>query len=282
MSRDLATAFDDVAADYDRHRQAYPDELVDRACEVARIGRGDRVLEVGCGTGQLTRSLAARRLDVTAVEPGRRLVSLAERNLRGRGQVEFVNARFEDAELPRAHFRAVFAAASFHWIDPDVSWEKAAHALAPDGTLALIQYCGLHAPGLDDTGALLSVLSRIAPDAAASWPAYHDLTAIAAGVHERRANVSEAWAWIGSYDVARADVDRWFRDVEVATVPVAVEHSADELTGVLRTLSFYSALSPDRRRALEREHVAMHERLGRPIRSSTVAVLLTARRTTAL
>jgi SAM-dependent methyltransferase len=282
MSRALATAFDDVAADYDRHRPTYPDELVDRACQIAGIGSGDRVLELGCGTGQLTRSLVARGLEVSAVEPGRQLVALAERNLQGRGLVEFVNARFEDAQLPRHHFRAAFAAASFHWIDPDVSWEKAARALAPGGTLALIQYCGLHAPGLDDQDALLSALARIAPHAAASWPAYRDRAAIAAGVQERRANVSEAWAWIGSQDVARPDAGRWFCDVEVATVPVAVEHTADELNGIIRTLSFYSALSPDRRRALEREHVAMHERLGRPIRSSTAAVLLTARRNTAL
>jgi SAM-dependent methyltransferase len=282
MPRALAEAFDDVAADYDRHRPTYPDGLVDRACEVAGIGSGDRVLEVGCGTGQLTRSLLARGLEVTAIEPGRRLLELAERNVRGAGRVEFVNARFEDSEVPSTHYDAVFAAASFHWIDPEISWEKAARLLAPGGTLALIQYCGLRAPDLDDTDALLSVLARIAPDAAANWPAYHDLPAIAAGVRERRANVSEVWAWIGSYDLARADAGRWFCDVEVATTPVVIEHTAEELNGALRTLSFYSVLSADRRRALEREHLAMHERLGRPIRSSTVAVLITARRTPAL
>jgi hypothetical protein len=63
---------------------------------------------------------------------------------------------------------------------------------------------------------------------------------------------------------------------------VVVEHTAEELNGLVRTASFYSALSADRRRALEREHVAMHERLGRPIRSSMVAVLITARRAGAL
>ena len=282
MSRALATVFDDVAADYDRHRPAYPDELVDHACQVAGIGDGDRVLELGCGSGQLTRSLVARGLEVTALEPGRQLIALAERNLEGRVEVEFVNQRFEDAPLPRAEFQSVFAAASFHWIDPDVSWEKAARVLAPGGTLALIQYCGLRAPGLDDQDALLAALARVAPEVAASWPAYRDLAAIAAGVHERHANVSEAWAWIGSQDVARPYAGRLFCDVAVATVPVAVEHTAEELNGAIRTLSFYSALSPDRRRAIEREHVAMHERLGRPIRSSTAAVLLTARRTTAL
>jgi len=54
------TSFDEVAAEYDRRRSTYPPQLIDRALEVAEIGPGDRVLEIGCGTGQLTGSLLAR------------------------------------------------------------------------------------------------------------------------------------------------------------------------------------------------------------------------------
>src|SRR5499433_4480057 len=92
--------FDEIAAEYDRHRPVYPEELIDRACRVAGIGSGDRVLEVGCGSGQLTRSLAGRGLRVTALEPGTNLLSLARQNLEGAGEVGFVNDRFEDARLP--------------------------------------------------------------------------------------------------------------------------------------------------------------------------------------
>ena len=278
-SRCDGRVFDQVAAEYDRNRPAYPDALVDRACGVAGIASGDPVLEAGCGTGQLTRSLLARGLRVTAVEPGEQLMSLAEQNLAGRGEVQFVNARFEDAELPRAQYRAAFSASAFHWIDPDVSWQKAARLLAPDGTLALIQYCGLDERGTpDDQRALLSAMARIVPELGDVWPAYRNLGSIGAGVEQRRENVSEAWSWIGRYDLARADARRLFCDVQLATVPIVVEHTADELTGLLRTLSFYSRLSPDQRHALESEHTEMYERLGRPFRSSTAAVLITARR----
>ena len=108
-ARRYGRVFDEVAAEYDRYRPAYPDELVDQACQVAGISSGDRVLEVGCGTGQLTRSLLARGLHVTAIEPGENLIALARQNLAG---AEFVNARFEDALLPREQFRAVFSACS--------------------------------------------------------------------------------------------------------------------------------------------------------------------------
>jgi ubiquinone/menaquinone biosynthesis C-methylase UbiE len=281
-TREYGKVFDAVAAEYDRSRPAYPDELVDHACRVAGIGSGDRVLEVGCGTGQLTRSLVTRDLHVTALEPGRQLLSLVEQKLGGEPGMEFVNARFEDAELPDGEFRAVFSAAAFQWIDPEVSWERAARLLAPGGTLALVQYCGLQEPrSLADQESLLSALARIVPAIAADWPAYRDLPTLVAGATQRRENVSEVWAWIGSHDVARPEASRLFRDVEITAVPTLVEQTAEELNALLRTASFYQRISPAQRRALEDEHVAIYERIGRPIRSSMVAVLVTARRSAA-
>jgi SAM-dependent methyltransferase len=273
--------FDEVAAEYDRHRPAYPDELVGQACQAAGIGSGDHVLEVGCGSGQLTRSLAARGLQVTALEPGENLIALARRNLAGAGGVEFVTARFEDAVLPREQFQAVFSASAFHWIDPKVSWQKAADVLVPGGTLALIQYCGLAEPrSKDDQEAALAAMRKAAPDIAASWPAYRDLDAMLAGMEQRRGNVSQVWAWFGSYDIAQDYAGLLFGDVQASVMPKLAEYTLDELNALLRTMSFYARLSPDQRQALEREQEAMYERLGRPIRASTVVALVTARRST--
>jgi ubiquinone/menaquinone biosynthesis C-methylase UbiE len=278
-ARHHGKAFDEVAAEYDRNRPTYPDELVDRACELAGVGSGDPVLEIGCGSGQLTRSLLARGLRVTALEPGARLLSLARRNVANAAEVEFVNARFEDAQLTQQSFGAVFSASAFHWIDPAVSWEKTARLLAPGGALALIQYCGLDEQRSSaDQAALLSTLARIAPEFAAEWPDYRDLPALIAGAERRRSNVSRSWAWIASQDVARPEASDLFRDAQIATVPSVLEQTADELNGLLRTLSFYPRMSPAQRQALEREHVVLYERLGRPIRSGIVAVAVVAQR----
>jgi SAM-dependent methyltransferase len=280
-ARRYGKVFDEIAAEYDRHRPAYPDELVDRACQVAGIGSGDRVLEIGCGTGQLTRSLAARGLHVTALEPGTSLIALARQNLEGAGAVEFVNAQFEDAVLPREQFRAVFSASAFHWVDPRVGWQKAADMLVPGGTLALVQYFGLEEPrSKGDQDALLAALRKVAPDIAADWPAYRDLDATLAGVEQRGGNVSRVWAWLGSYDIGQDYAGRLFGDVQVAVMPKLLEHTPDELNAVFRTLSPYARLSPGQRQALEREYEAIYERLGRPIRASVVSALVTARRST--
>jgi SAM-dependent methyltransferase len=280
-ARRYGRVFDDIADEYDRRRPAYPDELIDQACRVAGIGCGDRVLEVGCGSGQLTRGLAARGLHVTALEPGPGLMALARQNLDGAGAVEFVNAQFEDAALPRGQFQAVFSASAFHWVDPEVSWQKAADVLVPGGTLALVQYFGLEEPRTKpDQEAALAALTKVAPDIAADWPAYRDLDATLAGMEQRRGNVSAVWAWLGSYDIAHDRAGRLFGDVQVAVMPKLIEHTPDQLTALVRTLSFYARLSSGQRQALEREYEALYERVGRPIRASTVVALVTARRST--
>lgn len=271
--------FDRIAAEYDRHRPTYPDVLLDHVCEVAALGAGDRVLEIGCGTGQLTRGLLDRGLRVSAIEPGERLIALARQNLGDAGDVEFVNARFEDAPLTRERFRAVLAASAMHWVDPDVGWRKAAGTLAPGGTLALVQYVGLNEPGsADDQLALLSAIAKIAPEPAASWPAHRGLEAILAGVHERRGNVSDVWAWLGSHEVARDHAAPLFDDTQIAALPRLIEQTADEVNALLGTLSFWSELSPEQRRAVEHENRILQRRLGRPIRSSILACAVTARR----
>jgi ubiquinone/menaquinone biosynthesis C-methylase UbiE len=278
-ARRYGQVFDEIAAEYDRHRPAYPDELIDQACRVAGIGSGDRVLEVGCGSGQLTRGLVARGLHVTALEPGKSLIALARQNLEGAGEVEFVNAQFEDALLPREQFAAVFSASAFHWVDPKVSWQRAADVLVPGGTLALVQYCGIEeSRSKPDQEAALAAIRKVAPDVAANWPVYRDLDATLAGMEQRRGNVSEVWAWLGSYDIGQDYAGRLFGDVQVAVMPKLIEQTPDQVNAVIRTMSFYARLSPAQRHALEREYEAIYERLGRPIRASTVAALVTAPR----
>ena len=278
-ARCYGRVFDGIAEDYDRHRPTYPDVLIDEACADAGLDPGAEVLEIGCGTGQLTRSLLARGLRVTAVEPGRQLIARARDRLNGVGEVEFINARLEDASLPRAQYAAVFSASAIHWIDPDVSWHKAADALMDGGSLALLSYFGLDDPrSAEDQQALHSALETIAPELAAEWPAYRDLDRTLAGAAARRENVSEAWAWLGSYEIARAHAADLFEDALLAAVPRQLEHTAEELNALLGTMSFWAALSPSGREALAAANQAFHERLRRPIRSSIVACLVMARR----
>lgn len=174
----------------------------------------------------------------------------------------------------------MFSASAIHWVGPDLSWRKIADALVDGGTVALLSYFGLQdSRSASDQQALRGALAKVAPELAGEWPIYRDLNATLAGVAQRHDNVSEAWAWLGRYEVARRYVPDLFGDVQVAAMPKLVEHTADALNALLATMSFWARLAPCQREALITENHALHQRLGRPIRSSTVGCLVTARRT---
>jgi SAM-dependent methyltransferase len=134
----LRSTFDQVADLYDQARPGYPAALFDDLAELAGIGPGARVLEIGPGTGQATVPLAERGCQVVAVELGAGLAAVARRNLARFPEVEVVTAAFEDWPLPAEPFDLVLAATAFHWVDPAVRVDKAADALRPGGTLATV------------------------------------------------------------------------------------------------------------------------------------------------
>lgn len=124
---------------YDRARPRYPRELVEDLFRLTGLRAGDRVLEIGCGTGQMTLPLAERGVRLIALEPGDALAALARRNLAGHPAAQVVESTFEAYRLPDAPFDLVISATAFHWIDPEIRVCKAAEALRPGGHLAVVE-----------------------------------------------------------------------------------------------------------------------------------------------
>ncbi|WP_250006317.1 bifunctional 2-polyprenyl-6-hydroxyphenol methylase/3-demethylubiquinol 3-O-methyltransferase UbiG [Actinoplanes sp. M2I2] len=127
----LGRLFTEVPELYDRVRPGYPDELFDDLARIAGLRAGSSVLEVGCGTGQATRSLAGRGYAITALEPGAEMAALARRRLAGLGDVTVETATFEQWDAGDARFETVVAASSWHWVDPAIGWAKARAVLGP-------------------------------------------------------------------------------------------------------------------------------------------------------
>jgi SAM-dependent methyltransferase len=134
-----ALRFGSVAELYERARPAYPEELIDVVLDYGALGPGDRALDLGTGTGQATMQLAERGLQVTALEPGAEMVSLANDKFAAAGvDARAVVGGFESAPLDPAASSLVLAATSWHWLDPAVRMQRAASALRPGGTLAVM------------------------------------------------------------------------------------------------------------------------------------------------
>ena len=137
MPKEQRFTFDDVAELYDRARPQYPQTLFDDVISLSRIRAGDRVLEVGCGTGRATVPLARLGYRMLCLEPGPALAHLARGKLATFTNVEVVSHTFEDWRLEGGAFRLVIYAQTFHWVAPEVRLAKAAAALHPGGALAV-------------------------------------------------------------------------------------------------------------------------------------------------
>src|ERR1700690_2578660 len=77
----LRATFDQDAEAYDRSRPVAPGDVFDAVMQRASLSAGSTVVEIGPGTGQATRHLAARGLQVVAVELGPHLAERARANL---------------------------------------------------------------------------------------------------------------------------------------------------------------------------------------------------------
>ena len=88
------------------------------------------MLDVGCGTGKVARSLLDRGLDVLGVELDARMASMAREH-----GVEVEIAEFESWDDRGRTFDLITFGDAWHWIDPVPGWRKISRVLRPGGTV---------------------------------------------------------------------------------------------------------------------------------------------------
>jgi SAM-dependent methyltransferase len=145
--RHLGRVFNEVPELYDRVRPSYPDELFADLATVTGLDETSSVLEVGCGTGQATRSLAALGRSVVAVEQGVEMAAFARERLAGLANVEVETSGFEQWEDRGRRFDVLVAASSWHWVDPSVGWRRAHDVLSPGGWMVILGNVVVRRPG---------------------------------------------------------------------------------------------------------------------------------------
>ena len=135
--REQRFVFDEVAELYARVRPTYPSTLVDDVIHSARLSPGSRILEMGSGPGNASVLFSGRGFRLLCLEPGQHLADITRRRLAEDTNAQVVVTTFEEWRLEPEAFDLVFAAQSFHWMDPDLRFSKTARALKRDGTLAV-------------------------------------------------------------------------------------------------------------------------------------------------
>ncbi|HTR75608.1 MAG TPA: class I SAM-dependent methyltransferase [Solirubrobacterales bacterium] len=126
-----ARSFGAAADAYERARPGYPGAAVDWLVPA----EARTVLDLGAGTGKLTRSLVARGLEVVAVEP---IAEMRERLSAALPEVRALEGTAELIPLPDASVDAITVAQAWHWVDRERAKAEAARVLRPGGTLSLI------------------------------------------------------------------------------------------------------------------------------------------------
>lgn len=218
MSDPQGLAFDPVAEDYDRGRADWPLELLDGV-------KADAVLDLGAGTGKLTRLLVEHFPVVYAVEPLAGMRAVLVRNVPG---ADVLPGNAERIPLDDGSVDAVFVAEAFHWFDSKAAVLEIARVLRPHGTLVVTFSEWLEPWDL--------------PDAAR------------AAIEERAARVPPAGApkvasgkWLEGFEGAP------FAALEERSLPHTWETDRQGVAAYYVSISSIAQLPPDEREALRAE-----------------------------
>jgi ubiquinone/menaquinone biosynthesis C-methylase UbiE len=134
-NRSVARTFDKTAEIYERARPGWPAEALDHVIEQLGVDRTATVLDLGAGTGKLTRMLVNRFANVVAVEPLDGMRTLLESLL---PKAETHAGTAESIPLEDDSVDAVFSADAFHWFDGELALAEIARVLRPRGGLVLM------------------------------------------------------------------------------------------------------------------------------------------------
>lgn len=218
---ELSTSFGAAARDYDRYRLGPPAEIVDHFLPASCAA----ILDLGAGTGAMTRHLMSRVPRVYAVDPDPRMREVLTENCPGVTALEGVA---EEIPLADASVDVVVMSSAWHWVDPDRAIPEVARVLRDGGTLALVWNRG---------------------DRGVPW---------VSDMEEFRRTATETADMVYS-QVSHYLQDPWlpdgapFTDIEISAHSWSASVTREELSAMLTTYTGYLLAPPERKPAILRE-----------------------------
>ena len=206
---DRARSFESVAAEYERHRPEYPEEALRWAAEQLGLAPGARVLDVGAGTGKLTRGLVALGFELVAVEPGAPMLAQLRVAV---PEAEALEGPAEAIPLPDASVQATFAGQAFHWFDRPRALPELHRVIKPSGGLVLL------------------------------WNWWNERDPL-----QRELGELIGYAGHEPYQDEELPGEPWFRQVGRTVVETLEESSPEALVGYLSTASAFLTAEPEER-----------------------------------
>jgi ubiquinone/menaquinone biosynthesis C-methylase UbiE len=211
-------SFEQVADLYERARPEYPREAVEWIAERLDLREGRTVLDLGAGTGKLTRALVPTGARVIAIDPGERMLAELQRIM---PEVEAVIGAAESIPLPDASVDAITMGQAFHWFRHDEAIPELRRVLRPGGGVALIWNTRDHDHPLQRE--IRDVIAPLVP--------------------VRRE----------AHDTSRLEESGLFAEVEERRFPWMQQLDADEVVARIQSVSFVAAASREQQEEVERQ-----------------------------
>lgn len=215
--------FTGTASYYRRFRSGYPGEVFDLLVERFELGVTTRVLDLGCGTGQLAIPLALRCVPVIAMDPDAEMLReghLAAEEARAAG-IDWRQGSSWDLPLALGPLRLAVMGRSFHWMDRVATLRALDAVVEPGGGVALVASLHREDPLHDAYGRAQAAINEI----------------IAAFLgSERRAGSGTYGHPVDRHDVALANSP--FSLVRTHRFPSPRTWSVDELVGLTLSSSY--------------------------------------------
>lgn len=217
----MTVDFGRTAADYGAYRAAYPAELFARLRSLGVGVKGQRIVDLGTGTGAFAREFARAGCTVTGVDLAGALLAEARRlDAAAAVEVEYVQAPAENTGLPSHGCDGVTAAQCWHWFDRPRASAETRRLLVPGGRLAIC-----HLDYLPRAGNVCAASEALVLQFNPRWT-----MAGGTGMHPE---------WVG--DVTQAG----FRDIETFSFDVEIAFTHEAWRGRMRTCNGVGASLPD-------------------------------------
>lgn len=168
--------FGKTALDYGKHRAGFPTEFF---WELQRHGvglAGQRIVDLGTGTGTIARGFAGAGCDVIGIDPSQNMLDQAARLSAEAGvKVSYRLGKAESTGLPDNSFDVVTAGQCWHWFDRVQAAREVHRILRPGGRLVIA-----HFDWLPLTGSVVDATEQLILKHSPDWKLFGGL-----GIHPR-------------------------------------------------------------------------------------------------
>lgn len=226
-----------TSEDYARYRDIYPKEFYRRILDAGLCVKGQKILDLGTGTGVLPRNLYAYGAEFIGTDISEEQIEQARRLAEQEGmQIDFFASPAEKVDFPDDTFDVVTACQCFFYFDPQKLLPNLARILWPGGRLAILYMAWL--PEEDPVaGASEKLVLRYNP----SWT----------GGGEKRHPIG-----------VPAEADPFFEVASSSVYDLKVPFTRESWNGRMKACRGIGAsLSPDQVQAFEKEHLRLLEQI---------------------